>query len=64
MLNPDAGDNPAFTVNTGVNMDASIRKSCPIPSEIRENILKMKLDEDKLFWPEISHSMPRPTDVC
>jgi acyl-CoA thioester hydrolase len=64
MTNEETCEVAAFTVITGVYMDVSIRKSCPIPLKIRDNILEMKMDEDKLFWPEILRSMPAATDVC
>jgi len=64
MRNQETGEVTAFSIITGVYMDAIVRKSCPIPADIRENILEMKLDEDTLYWAETLQSIPTPASLC
>jgi acyl-CoA thioester hydrolase len=40
----------AFTFVTGVYMDALKRKSCPVPSDIRERLDSLRLNHHELYW--------------
>ena len=64
MRNEETREVAAFSVITGVFMDAVVRRSCPIPAEIRESILEVKLDEDTLYWAESLRSIPKPASLC
>ena len=62
MRNEETHEIAAFTVVTGVYMDASERKAMPIPLDLRGNIENLKVDQHKLYWedtltPELSPSL-------
>jgi acyl-CoA thioester hydrolase len=59
MRNEETNEVAAFTIVTGVYMDAFERKAVPIPSDLRGNIESLRVDQHKLYWedtltPEIS----------
>jgi acyl-CoA thioester hydrolase len=49
MRNEETHEVAAFTIVTGVYMDAVKRKSCPIPPEIRERIEDLRLNQNELY---------------
>jgi len=50
MRNEETHEVAAFTIVTGVYMDAAIRKSVPIPPDLREKIESLRVDQHKLYW--------------
>jgi len=50
MRNDETGEVAAFTIITGVYMDAAKRKSCPIPERIRARIEDLSLNQNELYW--------------
>ena len=64
MRNEETKEVAAFAVITGVYIDIALRKSCPLPVDIRDSFLELKLAEEKLYWADTLRSIPRPADIC
>lgn len=64
MRNEETREIAAFTIMTGVFMDASARKSCPFPADIFERGRSLRLDQSKLYWAETLPSIPKPGSSC
>jgi acyl-CoA thioester hydrolase len=50
MRNEETREVAAFTIITGVFMDAVKRKACSIPEQARSALKSLRLDQAKLYW--------------
>jgi acyl-CoA thioester hydrolase len=61
MRTDETGEMAAFTMVTGVFMDMTLRKSCPLPADVYDRAKALILDETNFYGTEVQPAVSKPS---